>query len=1775
LTVLAERLDQLNLLALPDPFSKGDSVFISPQVRETTSPSPGRPGHDANASDARLIVDDPEGSRLQTIQTCFMPFLTSWPLRLGLIFLFAAAARVSAQVTPGEFKNPLETEVPTPQGPVRPASLTKPAPDAPKPFFSGVKETKYEDRMFGTVLAPEAGAVTHLWYDVPYAVHVPFEVPFQGKAVRVFYDVQVIWDQAVKNPDINDPGFPQPHTYGVHRMDGKSLRERSVFYERGTDTKPSEWKPLWFDTGAPVPTWMHVQPPPEIEVEKLPTRNNMDQPPFHGTSSAPPRLVLDQPEPGWYVFWFSVYHWSYDDWVQYLDAETVGAKFRVSLVVTPVPSTLADEESQYLFAEKPRPPRMPPDESYRAITHEIPVTLHRDGWVFDRLEVVANDTSILKRRVGNENNFADIEASSSVNGPQASLSLKNAVTDRGVLALRESGTWEITFPASLSDGNVADVVVKGTEQHEVLDQERATWPPFKVNWFANQSSPSSEFSWEVDMVTTNTDEAVGDALDDAVRGVAGKAAAEGWRLQPTTRRDVAPGDGEPLRFRYYARLPYDYRWKNAGSVNLMDYYLGPWKVSAFYKRKKDAAPAAPGGPTGPPGTQIIVEHDPFWDWYPEFSKKVRELRAAYNEARLTAAVAGMALQGQKRDNRYLQTMLNDPEYAITERGKALFQKRIEEIDRQRHESRAKIDEAAGKATAAITGILQELRSAQQRFGAKHPELSDWEQPYKVLEDVIPLEFALSEGDPDVLRKALELAEKRELPARARLYEAEVRRKTGDSVGAVAALRRALEDDPEDPQVQHALRELESEFLRNALEKAQGSMTAARKAFFDYLEERGYKQDTVKKRSVYIPIIDLDRETAWAIFTTGVGGILAGFMDKAGALEELVSSKQHELARAFMGLHALVYMRERGYTFDEIRNMKSERDASTPAEQPTLPDAFPVKSSWGKPYTTEQFRNLGVMIREAMQLPDVAALVSGDTLKLRQTAGLGYWDPADIGSSTLEYVLDITSIKNLTLLLLPTTVAGVSGTTGRLFLSRAAMTEVAHAKSMQTGSEVLARLVGWNRALEALATTGPGKYLVTTLQNSHQFSEGLTGIQSAAWTIQRVVAAIVIQGLSMHYAEKYGGPEAALAMEMLLLLAGDMDLLYKLIGARDIPVAQIEGLIERRMLPALENKVAHMDELKGKAEGLQKIVDADKVARSSVGDDVLQLEAALREARMARDRVVALFEKMRTGSGTLRPDELLVLQEALGPGWKRLEQVRRIIERRARGEALEAAEYAILEREYGVNWRGEVPDGDAAHDMLIAYNNAIEAWIAGRRDGSEKAVQILREELERQAAKVAEGLENARGLAAAVKGRSIQKVKPPPPPDHYKLLDGFVDPTGVLDEAHELMLKGDFETALTKLDDVRAKLAQELPSEEFAALVKAIERRAEVCQQLKGVTKALPTEASRAFAEAIDDPNIGPDLLRIRDQWIRIGDESIDKVFKSPDGQYIIKIVHEAPVEGRLVNAELEGELVAAEFARELGITVPGVTAHIDEAGQAYVISRRLPDDAKVLAELEVGEMFSHHKELARHRALTVFLGDFDRHLNNYMVTKDGRLFAIDQGNADPRGFWQKFFDRVYPGEASLDGSLGRDHWFQRYHLGEGKTPQETRNGIIYETFLTYNEAEDVTNRIVKWLTTPAGETELREVLARAYRKLARGSEAEAAQMVDEAVRHLKAYNDDYEEAMRKLNQRNGISLPGSSGSGAAPLRPDLTVRLGDPHAAVAARVAVRRLREDDALPAAA
>jgi len=1712
-----------------------------------------------------------------------------------------ASAQTKATSTPASAGGPkpflsAASKIITPPGPsptpIKFVSQYRSSTPAPSPSGSPVKTV--------VRFRPTKDGVETPFYDVPWAVHIPIEVPFEGGGARIAWQARVSWENPPQEWPEQTFSLPDKGQGGIYRLDGKGLAQNAV------RRLAAGFEALKWETDAPLPSYIWGG-----SYFKAFTGEKGKHKPM-GFNIEDNAIVIEPVLPGWYVIWF-VFDMG-DYWPRKEPKrEFLEGVIHFDCIVSRGLEEPTSAEKEYLFGRAKRPDKMQDDKFYIARTIDVPFKLRRDSWEFDHAEVHLIDDErgkIEKKRVAlGTTQYRNYSVQEKVSGKEVELTLNEKIQDdprdkgaKGEIPDNDSAfdtvyladeKWKASFPPSLPDYSFGTLQLAGGLEGRYQQKGGPGGAPTYSNW-----GPGS--LWMVRVPEGGANVWMRDvrspmekrfqpyekkAREDFLHEY-GNDAAE-WFV-PDYFEDynhTGPKKGEPPgQYVIQATRPslFDTAPLQLGPYPLVAFRVGPWEVCGFYKRLSEIENRVIANKAEAGETTIVSDEDDFWKWFPELSAVIAKQKRIADIAVADAALETLPLQkllkSQKRllfslsqnatggvvegitswlDNMFPKTgigtlpggsepgSVNTP-VSVSDRERTLMQNKLGEITEDIRHARERISDRTEEARAAYKAICDKLEEGNEKFGGPaHGELYIWRQQYRKIYEQIGFDIALESKDPEVLRRALADAEKESNSDRTRVLEAKLHIALGDNVGALTALRSAVEVNPQNTAAQMMLRDLECAFLKTAIDKSQSTIAEARRAFYSYMLERGFKEYHQLRTSGNWPFaraaawteyaLDKYGEVPWAMFTTGLFGSMSALVN-VGSISELVDNQggkpaaeadlldtvEKRMVTAFVGLNTVLRLRGKGYTFDDIKKMTSTE----------IRDALPLRKLNGDLYSDQDAALHRVAIRVAMEdLPDVKALVSGDKRALQLGVEKKYWNERDVGDTWLEWIGDATSVCNV-LQLLPSAKVGAGARLGTVFWGEKELEAIeAYEKSGEvlSGTEFIANTIGLTDVLSQAGATDTGEAILKYLKAIGRYQEDLGWLDTVIWTTGKLTALMGIDYMTVSAGEKLGGRKGGMLMQFLMMFVRDPETLVKLLGARNIPPDACAGLIIDRYLPGTEVHIKRLVQIEKNGAELER-----------------------------------LFERVKAGQRLMPQDQI------------------------------------FLDKYFRSDWRMLIPNGQASHDAEIALGAAAEGARNNVDNGAGKAVaEKMKGARQAEMEETTQAAQQGHLLAKRLQGKSPPVRGPPPPPDPPQRASpgtALITKRGAMSatdsratkgyplppapargsasaKAEALLHLGKYKEAQDAFEDVIQKIlsgdlkeADELPLE-FLHLKRCL------AYELQGTKKLQPNGLSKAISKKLNSAEV-EEVLSNPDWWQGNPKQGVmGNVYMVQGKDYMVKTV------AKDVITDVENNIVHADLAAELELDTPAIEARLvfnDDGSvqKAFYVMRKV--EGKQLAELSAAEIFLFKEELSRHRALAILINDYDRKIDNYIVTADGRLFAIDAGVADVTGARALSF-RGLDDQMFLEGAWGQDHWLSRSYkdeicsdLGPNApkielwSPNETfhRKNIVAEEALTFNAAKKTIDDIQKLVND---EPRLRKLLDGSFRKI-HGTEREiqvktqklmedmrvakspitaeearkrVVARIEEKIQDkvkgtidaIKARASHLDDVMRHLNKRNAITPP--------------------------------------------
>ncbi|MEY2881682.1 MAG: hypothetical protein RLZZ15_4062, partial [Verrucomicrobiota bacterium] len=1304
--------------------------------------------------------------------------------------------------------------------------------NGPAPFVTSVVEVGGDkDRNAGSrMYFPTKTKIDSLYYDVPFAIHVPFEIPFEGGAVNAFFDLDPVWELpergaqrlAAENlkgePMIQSLKLWAQHSAGVYRLDGAPIEVGTVGWDLSpiSNIKPS---PFTWETGGPFPVLFNGGAPENRTgtifqpVNCYPSSYDLERrPPFSNRLNGvvqpygePRPLQFRSARPGWYALWLVVtpgVGWRGLPVPPVRPDDTLHAKVHAHTMVTRL-QRMADwiyvplkpAELEYIWEGRgEKPPRLADARLMQAHSVELPVVIHRNGWVLDRVETRPDSRRGVWLHAGvaqaatDDRQPLDVKAEAKVNGRTATMTAQVGVFEREYGAPASQAKkigqrdmrFEVQVPAEIADGSSAEVAVTRTIIREEGKVGRlATRDDPFVLWPVTESAIDREFFFPI--ANTPHFETKEKYLKEWAWRV-GDATGRHWL--PYTG-DTAPKDGEPRLYRFaspyygphtFGKTSRRMMAEDVGPVKLFTVECGPWVVEAHYRRWKDAGRR--GSDVNPNAVATVVnELDPFWPWFRDFSRRLKawnqEILAVTSEAKLlkpgiTAKVASVArlrgaLTGEAAG--LFDTLLGDYRVGISQDMRVWMDLRVREFEADVAARREKIHGHAARVRQIYADIEREYVQALGLFGydAGHYELLNWRNEYRTLAKNAELDLALlADDEPTFRRKLDELWGQNNVTADTRLYAALLLQNQGDFGGALFELRRAAEKLPDLQGIQRRIAELEAAFVRTAAAKSRRGAAEAREQFFQFMEARGYRQES---NSGY---------RAFQFLTSGAANGVAAAVGLIDAHANELEATQLLLTNSYVGLQAIERLQTRGHSLAAIAKMPTAKLWSElAADSPNTPAL-----------TGKRLAHFGACVQTALQLPELRAIVTGDGTMMLAGENAGYWSKEDVSQAWWEMVGNMANLANVGMMAVPHTYVARAA---RPQFWTAAQTETVAAAAMagrvETLSALVGRKIGLARAVGAFGQTAEGQALAEMLQASHEYQQSFGALGRTAWTGGQMIAIMGAAATAYAPLEHYGGPGAVLLLDAVLMFAHDTPTLTRWFNMHNIPTSDVARLVRRDFLPAIRRREQQLRAMDAEAKMLGRVLEKQRLAQKlSEWEEkfLLSHNMGMKGVRPLNDAeggaLANAILKLRSGAALLPAEEELILR------------------------ANAAVEFPP---------RATAPNGDPAHDSLIAQRGMTEGLAQNTNNGAGKTLEELVADVPAQADEL--GRAGAELEAAVAQLESAPALRTAPgltrryPSDARGIASPL--PTSKLAYAERALANEDFELAETLYRQVIAEWAE--------------------------------------------------------------------------------------------------------------------------------------------------------------------------------------------------------------------------------------------------------------------------------------------------------------------------------------------------------------------------------
>ncbi len=761
---------------------------------------------------------------------------------------------------------------------------------------------------------------------------------------------------------------------------------------------------------------------------------------------------------------------------------------------------------------------------------------------------------------------------------------------------------------------------------------------------------------------------------------------------------------------------------------------------------------------------------------------------------------------------------------------------------------------------------------------------------------------------------------------------------------------------------------------------------------------------------------------------------------------------------------------------------------------------------GRVYTDEDYRALGAQIRAALALPEVRALVAGNERVFEMELAEASFDleSVDISESLAdawEYRFDLFSVKNQAMLLLPMSVGTIGGKLVPLSWRPWGFSEATNAlkaaqmlgKEVRTGQEILAAAIGWESALAGLATSKVGLRLHQQLELVHA-SGGL--VWKATWAASPLLADIALGYGIVQVAHEYGGPHVAAAAEAVVYtFMWDPTLMVTLMRRARTTEAMVARLAKR-----YGREVAYYE---------REMVKTRK--------HLVEMQEVLREQRLDPRRIKDLKKQGPPRTQTAPPTP------TTPPKKKPKTEVP------VDPDADTAVDLSVPGSDYHPGQNHLDNQRYAAHEAMVALEagdtEAARRWA--------KAASAMGEPVEGQFGRLQWVKANLDKAVAWLAKNKIAKA--------FKVaIDDIVDlawrkdpgdgtSRDLIADADFLRLQGDFDGAAKQYRAAIATHGIEHGSLEGA---EAVLKKLHVMEEAIRNGKLLPKHATdiipwqtygRPSREMIETASR-------QTEHIKPLGGSLNDVYPIVLGEqsYALKRISVANLMAKqnltaeqaelAVEKMMRSELAASKLADLFGVSVPPTVGRVTRDANGRMAGDLLqPWVAGSDLEKEgIGRLLALKDQYAEHRVFSMLLGDYDRHLGNYMLL-DGKLVTVDCG----QGQLMRWPDDMGEGMQEMMEGWIVEHWWKH------RPNQISKNHKMLEQSLVHQDLEPAFARARKVFAER--EDEVRDRLQQAMHQLYPDDAILANKAATEAFGVMRGRIDKLEDRVKRWNaDRNGF-----------------------------------------------
>jgi len=736
------------------------------------------------------------------------------------------------------------------------------------------------------------------------------------------------------------------------------------------------------------------------------------------------------------------------------------------------------------------------------------------------------------------------------------------------------------------------------------------------------------------------------------------------------------------------------------------------------------------------------------------------------------------------------------------------------------------------------------------------------------------------------------------------------------------------------------------------------------------------------RSILWGELDRGEDTFWNRLTAGVPTWLAGYGKKhAGesgieARADIYGVIALDAATQHAGLMAILRLRVRGLTLEQIKGLTNEGLIRKVYERFKKHKLSPKRA-----------KRLRALIYQGFRNPDMVRLMKRSKEEFDLYKGRPYYSPAEFQQTWYEVGGDII-LNPLSIFAIFAPYARVTSATGHFlwYPKWRSAAELATCKTfVQWGAGVI-------RVPELIRrATSTNTMLARRIQACMRFYA-----QSSLMT--RILTEGMIQTGAVQLAALVGGLPGQVVAEVLTLLGGgDLDRAVDVLKN-----AGIRGSAARRLAAGLKEILDESLDLRNQArivsrqstiksilakldaggamddrlratlkQGAEELDQILKQLGNAGNSDLMRMQALQIDLAARAQRVLAKGDVARARFlvGALDDTDAFITAAA-----KKLEDGVTVAERAARSAGGPVSDLAETVKVRFPADASVLELGERMTSTDRGCHRAVKLWEQLRGDPAFKAAE---EAMRKGDLDSAVGVYRAKltaintRLEAAVSSGNTNAVKNNME-ELLLYLESYTIARDVRDASRRLMPFGKVaeDRFMDVIDSPKAKAVG-------AKITEGFEQVRDGIKQLDEVFPPLTTSAGESTKDVPRLVKIGKETFMFRE-------------IKKPAGDFADEMLAR------------KSEVFASRFARKLEINSPACaeSSWVGTDGKMrHGIMQRVVANVSDLSTVDRGTALAVKKHVAEDKVLSLILGDPDRHARNFLITVNGKVYAIDHGEA--------------------------------------------------------------------------------------------------------------------------------------------------------------------------------